>query len=76
MPLIKIIIIGLSFHFRTINSIAKNINNAIQLSDKTSVSGLLLPYNANNRIVAAAEMIKPNEADFKPFSTSRTYTDV
>ena len=48
------------------------MNNAIQLSDKKSISDLLLPYNANRIIVNAAEMIKPNEADFSPFSTSIT----
>lgn len=69
------IAIGLSFHFRSRNSIVKKISSAIQLRDKKSVSGILLPYNANSIIVDAAEMIKPEEADFNPFSTSKTYGD-
>lgn len=75
MPLIRIITIGLSFHFRTMNNMVKKIRSAIQLSDKKSISDLLLPYNANKIIVDAAEMINPNEADFKPFSTSNAYAD-
>lgn len=66
---------GLSFHFRSRNTTVKKISSAIQLRDKKSTSNLLLSNNANNRIVDAAEMIKPNEADFKPFSTSKTYAD-
>ena len=57
------------------NSIVKKISSAIQLRDKKFISDLLLPYNANNIIVDAAEIIKPNEADFNPFSTSKTYAD-
>ena len=67
--------IGWSFHFRARNSIVKKINSAIQLRDKKSVSDILLPYKANNIIVDAADIIKPEEADFNPFSTSRTYSD-
>ena len=66
---------GFSFHFRNMNSIVKKISSAIQLRDKKSISNLLLSYNANNIIVDAAEIIKPKEADFKPFSTSKTYAD-
>ena len=32
----------------------------------------VLPYSANRRIVTAAEIIRPREADFSPFSTSDT----
>lgn len=72
MPLRNITATGLSFHFRNTNSIVKNINKAVRLSDKKSDSGLLVPYSANNIIVNAAEMIRPNEADFNPLSTSDT----
>lgn len=55
--------------------IVKKISSAIQLRDKKSISNLLLSYNANNIIINDAKIIKPSEADFKPFSTSKTYTD-
>ena len=63
---------GLSFHLRNMNSIAENINTAVQLMDKKFISEWSFPYNANNIIVTAAEMISPKEADFNPFSTSST----
>ena len=72
MPLISIITTGFIFHLRNMNNIAKNINNAVQLSVKKSKLDLLSPYNANNIIVHEAEIIKPNEADFNPFNTSNT----
>ena len=72
MPLTNIMKTGLIFHFFNTNSNAKNKNSAVQFSDKKSNSGLLLPYKASNKIVAAAERIKPKEADFSPFNTSNT----
>lgn len=63
---------GLSFHFRSIKSMVKNRKSAARLRDKKSGSDVLPPYNANSIMVNAAEMIRPDEADFRPFSISGT----
>lgn len=64
--------IGLIFHLRTISSVTKKIISAVQfsISNIELKYTLFVPNNARIIIVAAAEIIKPNEADFRPFNIS------
>ena len=57
MPLISIITTGFIFHLRNMNSITKNINNAVQLSAKKSKLDLLPPYSVNNIIVYKVQAV-------------------
>ena len=75
MPLMHMIKIGWIFHFRNMNSRVKNRNSAVLLSDNIFCSDLSPLYSANHIIVTAAEMIRPDEADFKPFRISSTQAE-
>lgn len=68
-----IIRIGFTFRLRNITSITKNMSTAIQFIFENIELNcrVLVPKNASIIIVAAAEIIRPKDADFSPFNISR-----
>lgn len=60
--------IGFSFHLRSTNRTAQKIRKADGFKSEKSWSGLRVsvPQSASRMMVAAAEMIRPRDADFSP----------
>lgn len=68
-----IITIGFSFVFLTrISAVMQIITELILSADNFIFSE---PKKANARIIAAADAIRPSEADFSPFSISLKYAE-
>lgn len=73
IPHNTIIKIGFSFVFLTnINAKIHSTTELILIADNTIVSD---PKKAKASIMAAADAIKPRDADFNPFSISLKYSE-